>query len=123
MPSIAIQGERGSYSEAAALGYFKGAEIITCDTFEEAFGSVGKNADYAFVPIENSIEGVVTQVCDLLLRKNLFVFGEGLLRIRHCLIANRGVRIKNIKKVYSHPQALAQSRKYLEKIGAELIPF
>ena len=123
MPSIAIQGERGSYSEAAALGYFKGAEIVTCDTFEEAFGSVGKNADYAFVPIENSIEGVVTQVCDLLLRKNLFVFGEGLLRIRHCLIANRGVRIKNIKKVYSHPQALAQSRKYLEKIGAELIPF
>lgn len=80
MPKIAIQGERGSYSEAAALGYFKDAEIITCDTFEEAFKSVGKSAEYAFVPIENSIEGVVTQVCDLLLRKKLFVFGEGLLR-------------------------------------------
>lgn len=123
MPKIAIQGERGSYSEAAALSYFKDAEIITCDTFEDAFGSVGKSADHAFVPIENSIEGVVTQVCDLLLRKKLFVFGEGLLRIRHCLIANKGVRITDIKKVYSHPQALAQSRKYLEKIGAELIPF
>ena len=123
MPKIAIQGERGSYSEAAALSYFKDAEIITCDTFEDAFGSVGKSADHAFVPIENSIEGVVTQVCDLLLRKKLFVFGEGLLRIRHCLIANKGVRINDIKKVYSHPQALAQSRKYLEKIGAELIPF
>ena len=99
MPKIAIQGERGSYSEAAALSYFKDAEIITCDTFEDAFGSVGKSADHAFVPIENSIEGVVTQVCDLLLRKKLFVFGEGLLRIRHCLIANKGVRITDIKKV------------------------
>ncbi len=123
MLKVAIQGERGSYSEAAALGYFGNARIITCETFEDAFDSVGSSADCAFVPIENSIEGIVTQVCDLLLKKKLMVFGEGRLRIRHCLIANRGVSIKDIKTVYSHPQALAQSRKYLERLGVELIPF
>lgn len=123
MLRVAIQGERGSYSEAAALGYFGGVRIVTCETFEDAFDFAGNGADCAFVPIENSIEGIVTQVCDLLLRKKLVVFGEGKLRIRHCLIANRGASIKNIKTVYSHPQALAQCRKYLERLGVETVPF
>ncbi len=123
MLRVAIQGERGSYSELAALNYFGKAGIAECETFTDAFDAVEKGADYAFVPIENSIEGIVTQVCDLLLERNLHIVGEGILRIEHCLIANRGVSIKDIKTVYSHPQALAQSRKFLERLGVEMIPF
>jgi prephenate dehydratase len=123
MLKISIQGERGSYSELAARRYFGKAGIIHCETFPEAFSAVGRGADYALVPVENSIEGIVTQVCDLLLDGNLHVVGESILRIEHCLIANKGVSIRDIHTVYSHPQALAQSRKYLERLGVEIIPF
>lgn len=123
MLRIAIQGQEGSYSELAAKRYFGRVETIKCETFTDAFGAVGRGADHALVPIENSIEGIVTQVCDLLLRGDLHVTGECILRIEHCLIANRGVSIKEIRSVYSHPQALAQSRKYLEKLGVDIIPF
>ena len=123
MPRVAIQGERGSYSELAASRYFGSAEMMNCTTFTEAFSAVGKGADYAVVPIENSIEGVVTQVCDLLISGRLHVIGEHILRIEHCLMANEGVAIGDVKTVYSHPQALAQSRKRLEELGVEMVPF
>lgn len=123
MIRVAIQGERGSYSELAAMKYFGRARMVHCETFSDAFSALGKGADYAFVPIENSIEGVVTQVCDMLLRGDFHVAGEFILKIEHCLIANRGVTIDQVKTVYSHPQALAQSRKYLERLGVEIVPF
>ncbi len=121
--TVAIQGQRGSYSELAALRYFGDAKTIRLETFSEAFASVGKRADFAFVPVENSIEGIVTQVCDLLMGRSLHVVGEGILKIEHCLIVNKGVSIKDIKTVFSHPQALAQSREYLESLGVEIVPF
>ncbi len=121
--TVAIQGQRGSYSELGALEYFGDAKTIKLETFSEAFAAVGKRANYAFVPVENSIEGIVTQVCDLLMGRNLHVVGESILRIEHCLIANKGVLIKDIKTVFSHPQALAQSRKCLESLGVEIVPF
>ena len=123
MASVAIQGEMGSYSELAALRHFGKPSIVRYPSFAEAFKSVGREADYGFFPIENSIEGIVTQVCDLLLKGRLKVVGESVLRVEHCLIANRGVPISRIKTVYSHPQALAQSRKYLESLGVEIVPF
>jgi prephenate dehydratase len=123
MLNVAIQGERGSYSELAAMKYFGKVRTIKCDSFTDAFEAVGKRAKCGFVPIENTIEGIVTQVCDLLLRGDLHILGEEILRIEHCLIVNKGVSIGDIKTVYSHPQALAQSRRFLEGLGVEIIPF
>ena len=73
------------------------------------------------MPVENSLEGSISRVYDLLLNENLQVCGELDLRIIHCLIANQGATLNTIKKVYSHPQALGQSQVFLGRFGYELI--
>ncbi len=120
---IAFQGEIGAYSESAVYSFFgPSVEVKPYASLSEVFESV-KNGEnlYGVVPIENSIEGSVNQTYDLFLEYDLKVCGEILLRIDHCLIAHRGTRLNSIKTVYSHPQALAQCRKYLEKLGCRLI--
>jgi len=120
---VAFQGERGAYSESAVHAFF-GEDVIPkpCRTFREVFQEVvdGKS-DYGVVPIENSIEGSVNQVYDLFMEFDLKVCGEVILKIEHCLIANPGTKIENIKVIYSHPQALAQCRNFLEELGCEMI--
>ncbi len=74
------------------------------------------------VPIENSLEGSVGQNYDLLTESSLGVCGETILRVEHCLIANPGVEMKDLKKVYSHPQAIGQCRKFIEENRLEAIP-
>jgi chorismate mutase/prephenate dehydratase len=78
-------------------------------------------ASFGVVPVENSLEGSISRVYDLLLNENLQVCGELDLRIIHCLIANQGATLNTIKKVYSHPQALGQSQVFLGRFGYELI--
>jgi prephenate dehydratase len=113
---VAFQGELGAYGEDAVLACFEGAESLPCDSFEEVFGAAASGkVDFGAVPIENSIAGSVHENYDLLHRYELHIRGEYLLRIRHCLIALPGVRIKDIKKVISHPQALAQCGGYLRR--------
>ncbi|MFX1483906.1 MAG: prephenate dehydratase [Promethearchaeota archaeon] len=120
---VAFQGEPGAYSEAAVFKIFgPSAKPKPCKRFSDVFQDVWDDTTkYGVVPIENSIEGSVNQVYDLFLRYKLNVCGEMALKISHCLIANPGTELKNIKAVYSHPQALGQCRSYLEKIGVELI--
>ena len=77
---------------------------------------------FGIVPVENSLEGSITRVYDLLLESPLMVCGEIKLRISHCLIAPAGVGLDAIRKVYSHPQALAQCRTFLKHLNCELIP-
>lgn len=116
---VAFQGEQGAYSEAALLEYF-GQDTISlpCTTFDDVFISVNQNtADYGLLPIENSLAGSIHRNYDLLLQNNLFVTGEHFLPVHHCLISFPGVEIKNLKKVISHPQALAQCEANLRKIG------
>jgi prephenate dehydratase len=79
--------------------------------------------EWAVVPIENSLEGGVTETYDLLLNSELKVTGEIKFRIRHCLIAKPNSTLKGIRRVLSHPQALAQCRKNLEKLGLVHQPF
>lgn len=121
---VAFQGEIGAYSEEAAFKFFGNKfQTIPCQTFADVFKAVEKRtADFGIVPIENSLEGTVGQNYDLLLESKLKIFGEEVLKIRHCLIANRGVKIESLKKVYSHPQALGQCREFLEKLKLETIP-
>ena len=123
-PKIAFQGEKAAYSEEAAFQFFgKNIKTISCQTFKEVFKIVEKEkADYGIIPVENSLEGSIGQNYDLLLRFNLNVTGEFILRIRHCLIAKKGVRLSEIKEVYSHPQALGQCREFLERLKCKMIP-
>ncbi|WGM88948.1 MAG: prephenate dehydratase [Candidatus Bathyarchaeota archaeon] len=120
---IAFQGELGAYSEMAVYSYFgQEVEVKPCKSFDEVFERVKTgNADYGVVPIENSIEGSVNRTYDLFLEYDLKVRGEIIIRISHCLIAHKGTDINQIKAVYSHPQALAQCRKFLEENNLKAI--
>jgi len=122
--AVAFQGEIGAYSEEAALRFF-GASIQTrpCERFEDVFKAVeAGEAPFGVVPVENSLEGSINRVYDLLLESSLMVCGEINLRISHCLIAPAGVGLDNIRRVYSHPQALAQCRTFLSHLNYELMP-
>lgn len=120
---VAFQGEIGAYSESAVYSFFgPSVEVKPCKILSDVFDSVKKEETmYGVVPIENSIEGSVNQTYDLFLDYNLKVCGEIVLKIAHCLIAHPGIQLNSIKTVYSHPQALAQCRKFLEQLGCRLI--
>ncbi len=121
---IAFQGERGAFSESAIYNYFGlTVDVKPCRDLSEVFEIVDRQeTSYGVVPIENSLEGSVNQTYDLFLNHDLSVCGEIILRVSHCLIANPEANLSDIKTVYSHPQALAQCRIFLEKLGTELIP-
>ncbi len=121
---VAFQGERGAFSESAVYDFFgRSVEVKPCRNLSDVFQSV-ENAETEFgvVPIENSLEGSVNQTYDLFLEHDLKVCGEIVIRIVHCLIAHPGTKLESIKTIYSHPQALGQCRKFLEKLGCKLIP-
>jgi prephenate dehydratase len=103
----------------ATLQYFPNATLIPKKSFQEVFDSAG-DVDYIVVPVENSIEGSVNEIYDLLLQTKMQVIGEVYQRVRHSLIANRGAT--KIKFVHSHPQALAQCRGYLQRKKLEPVP-
>ena len=118
---VAFQGERGAYSEAAAIDYFGDSIVpVACRTFDAVFSSVDSgDCTKGMIPVENSLAGSIHRNYDLLQRHQLYIVGEKIFRVRHCLIAQPGVHIKDISKVISHPQALAQCEKYIDKLGVE----
>lgn len=118
---VAFQGERGAYSEMAALAALGEAiEPVPCRTFDEVFASVETGQNHlGLVPIENSLAGSIHRNYDLLLRHTLHIVGETQLRIEHCLIANPGATLADVKVVRSHPQALSQCERHLTEIGVE----
>jgi hypothetical protein len=113
--TVAYQGERGAFSEDAArklLG--PDIETLPCRTFEEMFDAVSSGtANAAAAPIENSLAGSVHKNYDLLMEHDLTITGETNLRIVHHLIAPRGLRLEDVRRVHSHPVALAQCEKFL----------
>ncbi len=121
---VAFQGEIGAYSEEAAFLFFGSSiQIRPRESLEEVFKAVERQeAQFGVVPLENSLEGSISRVYDLLLDSFLMVCGEIRLRIIHCLIGSSGAGLDTIKRVYSHPQALGQCRNFLKHLNCELIP-
>ena len=120
MIKIAIQGELGSFSHEAAtrLAAELGAEarIEPFSLSAEVFAAlVRSDVDAAVIPIENSLAGSVTEHFDLMLSNDVTVVRETLLRIRHNLIAISGTSLGEIDRVFSHPVALAQCRRFLSE--------
>jgi chorismate mutase/prephenate dehydratase len=122
--AVAYQGEPGAYSEEAAIRFFgKSTEGVPYDNLDQVFEAVeAGEVPFAMVPVENSLEGSITRAYDLLLDSSLVVCGETELRISHCLIALEGASLDTIRFVYSHPHALGQSRNFLKKLNAEVVP-
>ena len=113
---VVFQGAEGAYSHMAMLRYF--GEEVNCfhvDTFRDAMCAIEEgNADFAVLPIENSTAGIVNEIYDLLVEFENYIVGEQIIKIEHCLMGTPGASIEDIKTVYSHPQSLMQSARYLD---------
>jgi prephenate dehydratase len=116
-PRVAYQGEPGAFSQTAArqlLG--DDAATIPFRSFEEMFQSVATgDSDCCVTPIENSLAGSIHRNYDLLLSSGLTILGETFLRIVHNLIAPPGTALGDVRRVYSHPVALAQCGRFLRQ--------
>lgn len=122
-PRVAFQGEPGAYSHEAALRFFgPGLALLPCRTFAEVAQAVESGqADFGILPIENSTAGSINAVYDLLLDRDLRIWGEVILRVRHCLLAPPGTTLSDIRAVRSHPQALEQCARFIERHGWEAL--
>src|SRR5438128_11304613 len=110
---VAVQGELGSFSHEAARRMLPGCSIVPCARSAEVFDRIeASDVPIAVIPIENSLAGSVTEHFDLLLARNVFVQREFRLRIVHNLISGHGVKLPDIRRVYSHPVALDQCREF-----------
>lgn len=113
---IVYQGTEGAYSEEAAIRYFGENSLrIHVDTFKDAMSLIDEGlADFAVLPIENSSAGIVSENYDLLTQFENYIVGTQVVEIRHCLAGLPGSSLKDIRDVFSHPQALMQSREFLD---------
>ena len=130
MPTrVAYQGEPGAYSEAAAHEAFQPTgehiEAIGYESFDKVFEALAQGAvEYAAVPVENTLGGSIHVNYDLMLRHHgaVHAIGEHLFRVRHTLLVLPGVKKADIKKAMSHPQALAQTERFLRAAGIQSVP-
>ena len=112
---VCYQGAEGAYSEIAMKKFF--GDDVNCfhvETFRDAMSVLEEgSADYAVLPIENSTAGVISETYDLLTEYENYIVGEQIIEIRHCLMGVPGAKLDDIKTVYSHPQSLLQSSRFL----------
>lgn len=119
--TVAYQGTDGAFSHQAAMRHFhERYDDIRCTgfrTFEQAATAVEEGqANVAILPIENTTAGSINDTYDLLGEKKLHIIGEEVLRVVHCLMAPEQVQLENIRRVMSHPQAIAQCSRFLAKL-------
>lgn len=114
---VVFQGAEGAYSQLAMMKYF-GQEVKSfhVDTFRDAMSAIDEgSADFAVLPIENSTAGIVSEIYDLLVEFENYIVGEQIIMIEHCLLGLPESSINDIRFVYSHPQSLMQSARFLEQ--------
>ncbi len=112
---VVFQGAEGAYSQAAMTQYFgERIQSLHVDTFRDAMSAIDEgSADFAVLPIENSTAGIVSEIYDLLVEFENYIVGEQILQINHCLLGVPGAELEDIRTVYSHPQSLMQSSRFL----------
>ena len=121
MTTISFQGEAGAYSHLACSHIFPESEFIACPSFADALNSVSNGqAEKCVVPVENSVAGRFGDLHRLIPEANLYVVGEYFQPRQHVLMASPGSQHRDLREVWSHPQALAQCRKTLDRM--ELTP-
>jgi prephenate dehydratase len=124
MKRVAFQGVAGAYSEQAIRQYF-GADVesVPFRTLDDMFGPVENGqVDYGMLPVENAVAGSVTRAYELLMEHDLRVYAESIFRVRHMLLVAPGTTLEELKRIRSHPQALAQCQRYLGRYGLEPEP-
>ena len=112
---VVFQGAEGAYSQAAMMRFFgERIDSIHVDSFRDAMSAIEEgSAEFAVLPIENSTAGIVSEIYDLLVEFENYIVGEQILKIEHCLLGVPGTKISDIQTVYSHPQSLMQSSRFL----------
>ncbi|WP_342756370.1 prephenate dehydratase [Kineothrix sedimenti] len=117
---VVFPGAEGAYTQAAMQQYFgKDVNNFHVETFRDAMIAIDEgSADYAVLPIENSTAGIVSEIYDMLVEFENYIVGEQIIKIEHCLMAVPGTRLEDIKTIYSHPQSLMQSSRYLQEHAA-----
>jgi prephenate dehydratase len=122
---VAVQGERGSFSQEAAERMMPGCAVVPCARSIEVFDRLERGAvAAAVIPIENSLAGTVAEHADLLVARNVSIEAEFLLRIVHNLIAAPGVKMGRVRRAFSHPVALDQCRDFFRSHPhIEAVPF
>lgn len=118
---VGFQGTDGAYSQQAVLSHFSSRsndlETTGFETFREVVEAVeNEEMDYGMLPVENTTAGSINDTYDLLNRGNLSIVGEEVVSVEHCLVALEEVPIENIRRILSHPQAIAQCMNYLSKL-------
>ena len=122
---VVYQGVEGAYAHLALTSYFgEETDRFHVDTWRDAMEAIKNGeADYAVLPFENSSAGIVAENYDLLKEYGYYIVGEQKIKINHCILGLEGADFSRIKKIYSHPQALAQCSKFLEEHREwEIIP-
>jgi prephenate dehydratase len=120
---VAYQGEPGAYSEDAVRRLFPEAETDPQPSVRAVFERVEiAAAYYGVVPLENSGAGSINETYELLVRHGLRILAETIVRVEHALLGVPGARVEGVRRVYSHPQALAQCQEYLANLEAEVVP-
>lgn len=121
---VACQGVEGAYSQIACEKMFKAPSIMYFKNFDGIFQAIEKGlCQYGILPIENSTAGSVKKVYDLMIHHNFSIVRTFRMKIDHNLIANKGSRLSDIKKIYSHEQAINQCSDFLKNLtGVQIIP-
>ena len=122
---VVFQGEPGAYSEQACRQFF-GDDVDTLPRreFRDLFNAIrNQEATHVMLPVENSLAGTVIPAYDLLIDHDLRIQAEEIVKVEHCLMAPHGVELKDIKRVISHPQALAQCASTFQRMGLEPVTY
>ncbi len=117
---VAFQGAPGAFSDLACRAVFPDMQSMPCSSFDDAFLAVQDgSADYAMIPIDNTLAGRVADVHRLIPESGLFIIGEHFEPINHCLLGVPGARKEELKRVHSHVHALPQCRKLIRSLGLQ----
>lgn len=118
---VSYQGTDGAYSHQAAIRHFSEryskVDAIGYDTFQQAASALmEERVDYAILPIENTTAGSINDTYDIVGHENVHIVGEEILKVVHCLMSVEAVDVTKIRRILSHPQAIAQCSNYLSKL-------